>query len=84
MPHLPAEPQSALRDALSQIQLAYARVAQAGEGEAPAAGAPGGESGAAGEQPGTPGEQRAGTDKATKEDEERARARSKIWTPPGT
>ena len=31
-----------------------------------------------------PGEQRAGTDKATKEDEERARARSKIWTPPGT
>ena len=84
MPHLPAEPQSALRDALSQIQLAYARVAQAGEGEAPAAGGPAGESGAAGEQPGTPGEQRAGTDKATKEDEERARARSKIWTPPGT
>ena len=25
MPHLPAEPQSALRDALSQIQLAYAK-----------------------------------------------------------
>src|SRR5207244_11708081 len=32
MPHLPAEPQRALRDARSPIQLASARVAQAGEG----------------------------------------------------
>jgi hypothetical protein len=88
VPLLPADSQGALRDALSQIQLAYARVARPGEGAPAGAGARGGGAGAPGEQPGAPAQPGAETDKATKEEaerarEERARARSKIWTPPG-
>jgi hypothetical protein len=64
LPLLPAEPQAPIRDAVSQLQIAFAREAQ-GVGEPPPeAGPPAGED-AAGEA-------------------ERAKARSKIWTPPGT
>ena len=79
LPLLPAEPQAPIRDALSQLQIAFAREAQ-GVGEPPPeAGAPppqGPAEGAseAGERPAD----------AAAEEAERARARSKIWTPPGT
>ena len=91
VPLLPAEPQRAVRDALSQLQIAYARAAEEGGGAAAgaaggASAAPGGAT-APGGQPGAPPTQPAGPDRATKEDRaeaERAKARSKIWTPPGT
>jgi hypothetical protein len=64
LPLLPAEPQGPIRDAVSQLQIAFAREAQ-GVGEPPPE---------AGPPP---------TEDATDE-AERAKARSKIWTPPGT
>ena len=75
VPLLPAEPQAPIRDALSQLQMAFAREAQGvGEpppdaGEPPASTTPGA---AATEPGGDAGEA------------ERAKARAKIWTPPGT
>jgi hypothetical protein len=71
LPLLPAEPQAPIRDALSQLQMAFAREAQ-GAGEPPPE---------AGPPPGQPTP--AGTADAAGE-AERAKARSKIWTPPGT
>jgi hypothetical protein len=74
LPLLPAEPQAPIRDALSQLQMAFAREAQGvGEpppegGAPPAEGAPEG-GGEAGEP--------------APDETERAKARSKIWTPPG-
>jgi hypothetical protein len=68
LPLLPAEPQAPIRDALSQLQMAFAREAQ-GVGEPPA------EAGQPPEKPPTDAE--AG-------EAERAKARSKIWTPPGS
>jgi hypothetical protein len=58
LPLLPPEPQSAVRQALSQLQMAFAQLAQ---GDA--------------EQPAPP--------EKPDEEAERAKARSKIWTPPG-
>lgn len=85
-PLLPEEVGEQIRPALSQLQMAYARESQGpAEGApepvaAPGAGAPrggdaGGESAVepAGERPASPAEEA-----------ERAKARSKIWTPPGT
>ena len=68
LPLLPAEPQAPIRDALSQLQMAFAREAQ-GVGEPPP------EAGAPPEAP--PADAGAG-------EAERAKARSKIWTPPGS
>jgi hypothetical protein len=70
VPLLPQEAElGPVRDALSQLQMAYVREAEGGgqtaEEEAPAAPQ---------ETPSKPSE----------EDAERAKARSKIWTPPGT
>src|SRR5947209_3426602 len=74
MPMLPAETAGPVRDALSQLQMAYAREAPAAAREAPAAG--GGEQQPPAQKPPAPG--------ATEQDDaERAKARSKIWTPPG-
>lgn len=67
VPLLPAEPAQAVRDALSQLQIAFAREAGGGT-QAPAPG---------GDQP-PPADAERGAD-----DAERAKARSKIWTPPG-
>jgi hypothetical protein len=80
---VPLLPQEAdlgpVRDALSQLQMAYAQLARAGSGS---------------EQPGNEGEPGTGQAKPAPEaapeaaapaadDAERAKARSKIWTPPG-
>ncbi|HEX8074906.1 MAG TPA: hypothetical protein VF545_07985 [Thermoleophilaceae bacterium] len=68
LPLLPAEPQGPIRDAVSQLQMAFAREAQ-GVGEPPPGAQPP-------KPPAEPSE--------SAEDAERAKARSKIWTPPGT
>jgi hypothetical protein len=77
VPLLPAEEQAAVREPLSQLQMAYAREAGAGGGGQGAAGGPA--QGAAEEKPPTPD-----PGHPTPEEDERAKARSKIWTPPGT
>ena len=59
-----------VRDALSQLQLAYAQTARGERQEA------------RGERQEPPGREASGV--ADREAEERAKARSKIWTPPGT
>lgn len=84
---LPAEESRAVRDALSQLQMAYARQAGAhgapAEGEAPDRGdrPP---QGAPDQGPASPSPAEASGGGAEPEEAERARARSKIWTPPGT
>ncbi|MEA2389245.1 MAG: hypothetical protein QOG41_2018 [Thermoleophilaceae bacterium] len=74
LPLLPAEPQTPIRDALSQLQMAFAREAQ-GVGEPPPEAGP----------PPDPGAAAGGEDPTAQkaEEAERAKARSKIWTPPG-
>jgi hypothetical protein len=67
VPLCPPEQAEPLRQALSQLQMAFAREAQGG-GEAQATPGPG-DPPASGQSP---------------EDEERAKARAKLWTPPGT
>lgn len=69
VPLLPAEEQAAVREPLSQLQLTYAR--EAGSTPQPAGDRP-----KEGQSP--------VTGHGSPEDEERAKARSKIWTPPGT
>ena len=71
LPLLPAEPQAPVRDAVSQLQMAFAREAQ-GVGEPPPDAPP-----PRGEAPAEGGGNAA-------DEAERAKARSKIWTPPGT
>ena len=65
-PLMTEEQQAALREPLSQLQMAYAREAKAGPQEP----APGEESAPSAEP-------------KDADDAERAKARSKIWTPPG-
>jgi hypothetical protein len=79
LPLLPEEVQAPIRDALSQLQMAFAREAQ-GAGEPPAAAA---EQSTTGEGEGQPAREATEPPKGD-EDAERARARSKIWTPPGS
>ncbi|MFL5827896.1 MAG: hypothetical protein ACJ76V_15335 [Thermoleophilaceae bacterium] len=62
LPLLPEEEMAPVRDALSQLQVAYAREAGGGGGEPQA-------------DP---------TAEQSTEEQERAKARSKLWTPPGT
>jgi hypothetical protein len=69
LPLLPAEEVAPVRDALSQLQVAYVREVQAA-GAPPAAEKPEGGVQSAEEQ-------------APDDAAERAKARSKIWTPPG-
>ena len=74
LPLLPEEVQTPLKDALSQLQMAFVRESQDPGG----AGAPE-QPQPAGEGPGAePGPAEAG------DEDERAKARAKIWTPPGT
>jgi hypothetical protein len=65
-PLLPDEVQKPIRDALSQLQMAFVRESQ-GAGEAAASAEP------------PPEEPKQADDEA-----ERAKARAKIWTPPGS
>jgi hypothetical protein len=75
MPLVPGDELGPIRDALSQLQMAFARETQ-GVPEPPAdAPQPG-----AGEQPAA----EAQPDQSAADEAERAKARSKIWTPPGT
>lgn len=81
-PLLGSEQSSAVREALSQLQVAYAREAGAGA----AAERPGGEEagparGAEAQRPPAPGSDR---QRPAPEREEAERARSRIWTPPGS
>jgi hypothetical protein len=71
-PLLPQEEQAAVREPLSQLQMAYAR--EAG-GQRPEAG---------GQRPEEPEASTPDTQHPTPDDDERAKARSRIWTPPGT
>src|SRR5829696_1834394 len=75
MPLVPADELGPIRDALSQLQMAFARESQ-GVPEPPpdAPEPPQGEEPAAAQQAGP----------APEDEAERAKARSKIWTPPGT
>lgn len=68
LPLCPEEQSEPIRQALSQLQMAFAQASQ------------GAEEGQAG-GPGAPGEQPQGQ---SAEDAERAKARSKLWTPPGS
>ena len=63
VPLLPEQEQTAVREPLSQLQMAYAR-----------------EAGASAQRT----EHSAQEEAPAPEDDERAKARSKIWTPPGT
>ena len=64
---VPQEGLEQVRDALSQLQMAYVQLTQGGSG------APGGAPPPQEEAP-----------KQPSEDEERAKARAKLWTPPGS
>ena len=64
---VPQEGLQQVRDALSQLQMAYVQLVQ---------GAEGGGQGPEGEGPPAP-------DSAADDEAERAKARAKIWTPPG-
>ena len=61
-PLMTEEQQAAVREPLSQLQIAFAREAKGA----------------------TPGQQEPPPEEGKGDDEERAKARSKIWTPPGT
>ena len=85
IPLLGPEEARAVREALSQLQMAFAREASG----APQAGGPAGEPGPGGTPPGTeagedsPAAPQEPSDRPVREEAERARARSRIWTPPG-
>jgi hypothetical protein len=79
MPLVPAEELGPIRDALSQLQMAFSREAQGVPEPPPGAPEPPGQQAppkpsAGDQQPAPPADDEA----------ERAKARSKIWTPPGT
>jgi hypothetical protein len=73
LPLCPAEVGQQVAPALSQLQMAFAREAQGGAAQAPEGGASAAEAPAGDPAP----------DQASEADAERAKARAKIWTPPG-
>ncbi len=75
-PLCPEDQLPAIRQALSQLQMAFAR--EAGAGKAPA----GDEAAEAPSEP--PAQAGEATGEQPDAEAERAKARSKIWTPPGT
>ena len=75
LPLLSSEEATAVKQALSQLQMAFARESQSADEESAGAPADAADQPAAGPPPAGGG---AG------EEAERAKARSKIWTPPGT
>ena len=83
LPLIPADTAGPIRDALSQLQMAFARESQA-VGEPPPGAGPPAEGAAGAEAPppgqGAPADRR----RSAAEEAERAKARSRIWTPPGS
>jgi hypothetical protein len=77
VPLLPQDGIGPVRDALAQLQVAYVQETQAAEQGAPEEGA-GGASQGPGPEPG------AEQTPPSPDEAERAKARSKIWTPPGS
>jgi hypothetical protein len=85
MPLVPAGELGPIRDALSQLQVAYAREAQGvpeppADAPQPPSGGPAGSAAQQAPQPAEPAAEGGGT---PADEEERAKARAKIWTPPG-
>ena len=78
VPLLGAEEARAVRDALSQLQVAFAREAGAA---APAAAPEQAPAGAQGSPSSAAGKDRPGGKEPTPDEVERAKARAKIWTP---
>ncbi|HEX8743318.1 MAG TPA: hypothetical protein VF712_09295 [Thermoleophilaceae bacterium] len=76
LPLLPEEVEKPVRDALSQLQMAFVRESQGGA-QAPAGGEP------APQQP-APARPQEPAEQQPDDEDERAKARAKIWTPPGT
>lgn len=74
LPLLPGDDLAPIRDALSQVQMAYAQEAGAGSRV----------SGAGDEGPTETAEPGAPSAPSPSDEAERAKARSRIWTPPGT
>jgi len=82
MPLIPEGELGPIREALSQLQVAFAREAQGG-GEPPED-APQPTGSAPQPQPGAEEQPPPPTPQEPDDEAERAKARSKIWTPPGT
>ena len=81
MPLVPGDELGPIRDALSQLQMAFTREAQGMPQPPPdAPQPPAGEA----QAPPTPADPTAPAADPAAEGAERAKARSKIWTPPGT
>jgi hypothetical protein len=72
MPLVPSDELGPIREALSQLQVAFAREAQGGPQQPSDA-----------DQPAPGGEPSAAPPEGAEDEGERAKARSKIWTPPG-
>lgn len=79
MPLVPGDELGPIRDALSQLQVAFARETQGVQEPPPGAPQPPHD---APQPPPAPAQPDAGP--APDDEDERAKARSKIWTPPGT
>jgi hypothetical protein len=86
VPLLPQDGIGPVRDALAQLQVAYVQETQAAEQGSAAPSAPEEGTGDSGQgADAEPGAQQASPGAAPSPDEaERAKARSKIWTPPGS
>jgi hypothetical protein len=75
LPLLPGDSAAPVKDALAQLQMAFARESQAGD----AAAATAGSAESRERKPDAQGEPA----RSEQEEAERAKARAKIWTPPG-
>ena len=75
LPLVPEEPRTPITEALSQLQMAYVKEAQGGGQSA---------EGQSAEPPSGGAEPPASQDQGAGEEAERAKARAKIWTPPGS
>jgi hypothetical protein len=82
VPTCPPDQQEPIRQALSQVQMAYARAAQEPTGDSRQS--TGAQYESPGSSPQSPGQQDEGAGEESAQDAaERAKARAKIWTPPG-
>jgi hypothetical protein len=75
LPLMPGDSAAPVKDALAQLQMAFARESQAAGAAAP--------TGASGESKEGKRDTQGEPPRSAQEEAERAKARSKIWTPPG-